>query len=156
MVLLFLFKAKHRRTFGPVRIARQGKSAPYLLLSAPLNHRYCPVVNPRYSTSILLQRLFCRSVCTVCFTDLWLQSCPKYLAWVVQPVPERLIPPLQSPATETPENLSCVIWLQTPGRCILPTPSHRAKLIVGVPRNLTSFRIMSSEGICSNFLVSQK
>ena len=102
-------------TFGPVHIARQGKSAPYLLLSAPLNHRYCPVVNPRHSTSILLQRLFCRSVCTVCFTDLWLQSCPKYLAWVVQPVPERLIPPLPSPATETPQNLPGVIWLQTPG-----------------------------------------
>ena len=116
--LLFPPKAKHRRTFGPVRIARQGKSAPYLLLSPPLNHRYCPVVNPRHSTSILLQRLFCRSVCTVCFTDLWLQSCPKYLAWVVQPVPERLIPPLQSPATETPENLPGVIWLQTPG-CVM-------------------------------------
>ena len=116
--LLFPPKAKHRRTFGPVRIARQGKSAPYLLLSPPLNHRYCPVVNPRHSTSILLQRLFCRSVCTVCFTDLWLQSCPKYLAWVVQPVPERLIPPLPSPATETPENLPGVIWLQTPG-CVM-------------------------------------
>ena len=127
--------------------ARQVRS-----ISAPISATQPPVLprckpTPLYSTSILLQSLFCRSVCTVCFTDLWLQSCPKYLAWVVPSVPERLIPPLPSPATETPENLSGVIWLQTPGWNILRTTSDRAKLIAGVPRNHPLFRIMSSEGI---------